>query len=155
MTAYCQLRNVRTVFNNEIELKESAKDELTVSLNRGATFVTKTQLFGEFARENIRTALCLAEMVLADNDKRLAVYQRALGNHVNPGRLSVIKGSPTILLDSAHTDESYQLLFTSLKQRYPDKRPVFLVGISAGRDQAKLIDGLQQLAYSCSQASSQ
>ncbi len=114
----------------------------------GKAFLVSRSLRGEFAKYNIATALTLCEEVLANlgRQDRFDLYQQALQNLSIPGRLNLVHQIPPVLLDSAHTEESYKLLFQSLAASHDNKSLIFLVGVSKGRDAAALIAGLKLMA---------
>lgn len=113
-----------------------------------ASFRLNTPLKGEFAKFNLATSIYVSNLILKHltHEQRVAVCQNAVANLTVPGRLQMISHEPTILVDSAHTEQSYQMLFASLRKDYPKQKLVFLIGQSEGREPQALIDGLRQLA---------
>ena len=148
---YCRLRNTQAVYNSAIDICASDEGELAVTIRKDSHFQCHSALFGKFAMENIKTTLCLAEIILDKYPlkQRLMAYEQAIQFHVNPGRLSKISDSPRVFVDSAHTAEAYRLLFDSLAQRYQNNKPIFLIGISEGRDTSPLTKGIKSLAHYC------
>lgn len=51
-----------------------------------------------------------------------------------PGRMQILSGSPTLLVDGAHTAESALALYTGIRQIFPSKRVVLVCGILADKD---------------------
>ncbi|MBE1300627.1 MAG: hypothetical protein GJ680_12080 [Alteromonadaceae bacterium] len=113
-----------------------------------APFRLTTPLQGEFAKYNLETSMFVSNLVLKHltHEQRAVIYQNAVANLTVPGRLQMISQAPPILVDSAHTEQSYQILFASLRKDFPKQKLVFLIGQSEGREPQALIDGLKQLA---------
>lgn len=154
INAYGAIRDIKITYNEEVTINQvpgSAKSGLQVTLSPDKTFFAHPNFFGLCALENLKTSLCLSEKILqnTDIDIRVSHYIKAVEQFENPGRFSVIKNQPKVIADSAHTRESYSLLFDTLRSEYPASKLVFLVGISQGRDQQILVDGLSDLAADC------
>jgi dihydrofolate synthase/folylpolyglutamate synthase len=93
------------------------------------------QLHGTFQRENARlaagAALLLRERGLAMPD---AAIQHGLATAQWPGRLEVISGEPPIVLDGAHNGDSAHKLVDSLREAFPGRTIVFVLGMSHGHN---------------------
>jgi len=59
-----------------------------------------------------------------------------------PGRFQVISQKPLILLDGAHNDYSAYRLKKSLESVFPDRSQILILGISANKDLAGIVNNL-------------
>lgn len=107
---------------------------------QGEESVVDYGLKGAYQLSNLKTALAIYRVVCLELDEALqssASFQRAL-SEVRPltgfmGRFQLISGSPSILLDSAHNPEGFELLSDDLKKMEYGKLHVVL-GMSKGKD---------------------
>jgi dihydrofolate synthase/folylpolyglutamate synthase len=94
---------------------------------------TETALLGVFQRENARLA---AGAALLLSDRGLPIGDAAIAEGLAsarwPGRMEIVAGAPTIVLDGAHNGDSAQKLSASLDQLFPGRRRVFVLGVTHG-----------------------
>ncbi|MDW7548202.1 hypothetical protein J8Z24_09620 [Pseudoalteromonas sp. SCSIO 43201] len=151
--AYAKLRDIQCYFNNDIQLNKqaSAFNQYQVTLDDNAPFSITPKTFGKFAQENIKTAILMSEVFSKDVGFTISAeqYSDAINRFTNDGRLSLVCDVPKIFVDSAHTDESFNMLFDSIKQDFPQARIVVLAGISKGRDQTVLTARIAEVAEHC------
>lgn len=62
------------------------------------------------------------------------VMRRALGQTFWPGRMELVPGTPTILLDGAHTQTAAKYLVESLHAHFPGRRFTMLFGVLMDKD---------------------
>jgi len=121
----------------------------TVSVGFGGTDVslrfdemaikTHLRLLGRFQAENA---------VLATNAVRAAVptltdveIERGLRAAWLPGRLEVIPGSPTVIIDGAHTTRSVQVLLDTIEElAIPYEQRVAVFGAVAGKNHRGMVE---------------
>lgn len=160
ITAYASSRAIRCLDNELVTEATPASNasvkQLALRLPCGNAIVTvTTPIVDFFAQANMKTALTLCEALFAgpefgfSTEQRVAVYTSALSTYENPGRLSYLSRSPDIIVDSAHTNDAFEMLFKALRQELGEQKPIFLVGISAGREQATLVQQLTEFAAEC------
>lgn len=100
---------------------------------------------------NIATAIAVASVYLQAN---LALefcasswLSRGLATLTVAGRMQFIQRHPfPILIDSAHTPESFLHLFSALIKAYSSQKIVVIVGLSEDKPLAPLIEGLTRLS---------
>ncbi len=63
----------------------------------------------------------------------------------SPGRLEVVRRSPTILVDAAHNPAGALALATALEESFAFSRMVGLVGVLADKDASGILDALQEV----------
>ncbi len=51
-----------------------------------------------------------------------------------PGRFQVVDTNPTLVLDGAHNPGAAEVLARAVRDRFPDRKVVLLVGIMADKD---------------------
>jgi dihydrofolate synthase/folylpolyglutamate synthase len=69
-----------------------------------------------------------------------------LGNVCWPGRFQLIRRAPPVVVDGAHNPAGAQALAASLAAYFPGRRGVLVIGISADKDKAGILDALVPLA---------
>lgn len=100
---------------------------------------------------NIATAIAVANEYLQANavsDFSVPSWlSRGLATLTVAGRMQFIQQQPfPILIDSAHTPESFLHLFSALIKAYSSQNLVVIVGLSEDKPLAPLIEGLTQLS---------
>ncbi|KPV52904.1 folylpolyglutamate synthase [Kouleothrix aurantiaca] len=104
---------------------------------------TKTALRGTFQRDNARpatgAALLLRDAGLPIGDDAIAA---GLAGAQWPGRMEVVEGAPTIVLDGAHNGDSAAKLLASLEATYPGQPIVFVLGVSQGHSAEHILETL-------------
>jgi len=106
---------------------------VTVRTARGAYENVLLSLAGRFQGANAACAVAAAEIVLAE---RLdAEKMRAALAAVDwPGRMEVIPGPVTVILDGAHNARSIAELCAAVAEYYPGRRTVYLFAAAADKD---------------------
>jgi dihydrofolate synthase / folylpolyglutamate synthase len=102
---------------------------------------TATMLGGTFQRENARLAVGAALLLrgagvpLAD-----AAIAEGLAAARWPGRMEIVDGLPPIVLDGAHNGDSAHKLVESLRELYPGRPIVFILGVSQGHSVEHILE---------------
>ncbi len=92
-------------------------------------------LHGEHQARNALLALVAAEALLAGGSALSAeVVEIAFGNVTSPGRLEVLRTSPTVLVDAAHNPAGAEALVGALEESFGFRRLVGVVGVMADKD---------------------
>jgi dihydrofolate synthase/folylpolyglutamate synthase len=104
---------------------------------------TAGQLHGIFQRENARLAAGAALLLRERGiDMPTAAIQRGLATAQWPGRLEVIAGQPPIVMDGAHNGDSAHKLVESLREAFPGRTIVFVLGMSHGHNAEHILSEL-------------
>jgi dihydrofolate synthase/folylpolyglutamate synthase len=105
-------------------------------------------LLGRHQAENAAVALCAAEAVLAETDRRLEPESvaSALAGIRWPGRLERLEADPPLVYDGAHTPESAAALASALAEHFPGLDWTFVVGMLTRRDAVAMLRQLARVA---------
>jgi dihydrofolate synthase/folylpolyglutamate synthase len=107
----------------------------------------ETMLQGLFQRENARlavgAALLLRDAGLPIDDAAIAT---GLAGAQWPGRVELAPGEPPIILDGAHNGDSARKLVLSLREAFPGRRLVLVLGTSQDKDIARILAELAPAA---------
>lgn len=120
--------------------------KMTGSSLAGQSFDYKTyqgvrlSLLGSHQCENAAVVLEIIDCLLAKgyNIKKSAVYE-GLRNVHWPGRFEVISQDPLFILDGAHNPNGINALSRNLREYFPGKKFVFLVGILRDKDYHEML----------------
>ncbi|ASR54226.1 folylpolyglutamate synthase/dihydrofolate synthase family protein [Cellulomonas sp. PSBB021] len=101
-------------------------------------------LHGEFQAHNALLALVATEALLTgggalDGD----VVGAAFADATSPGRLEVVRSSPTVLVDGAHNPAGALALVSSLDEAFAFQRVVGVVGVMADKDPEAILSVLE------------
>jgi dihydrofolate synthase/folylpolyglutamate synthase len=129
----------------EIQQRTSDPARFSASLFRFDPFdryhgPTTMPLQGVFQRENARLAVGAALLL---RDAGLPLDDSAIGAGLSdarwPGRLEIVPGEPPIVLDGAHNGDSAHKLVESLRESFPGRRFVLVLGTSQDKDLARIL----------------
>lgn len=103
-------------------------------------------LYGEHQAHNALLALVACEVLLnqgaaLDGD----VVGAAFADVTSPGRLEVVRTSPTILVDAAHNPAGVAALVAAVEEAFEFTRLVAVVGVLADKDAVGILAGLEPL----------
>ena len=115
---------------------------------RGREYATR--LLGSYQPSNAAMAIeiagALCERGWEIPDEAIA---RGIAETRWPARFEVLDqpaGMPTVVIDGGHNPQGAGVLVDSLRDVFPDKRPVFLVGILADKDYRSMLRAVTPLA---------
>ncbi len=104
-------------------------------------------LHGEYQAQNALAALTAVEAFMggAEPKGRLEpdVVRQAFADASSPGRLEVVRRSPTILVDAAHNPAGAQALADALENSFNFTRLVGVVAVLADKDALGILEALQ------------
>lgn len=101
-------------------------------------------LHGEHQAHNALLALAAAEAVLTDGGALdAATVEVGFAEVDSPGRLEVVRRSPTILVDAAHNPSGAQALVAALDEAFGFTRLIGVVGILADKDAENILGVLE------------
>ena len=104
-------------------------------------------LHGDFQNRNAALALGVVELLerkgfsISSSD-----ITKGLKKTAWPGRMHIISGSPTIILDGAHNPGAIRALAGSVKHRFGNKRLILVLGVMGDKDILSVIRGIVPLA---------
>lgn len=107
--------------------------------------VERLALVGEHQRINAVTAVTIAEL-LQQGPLPGGAVAGGLASVRWPGRFEVVTGAPTVVLDGAHNGHSAEVLGRTLREQFPDRTLVLVLGTSADKDIAAIVAPLAPLA---------
>lgn len=102
-------------------------------------------LFGEHQAENALLALTAVETFLGGRPLDAEVVHEGFTLADSPGRLEIVRTSPTILLDGAHNPAGGRALAAALGESFDFRRLVGVVGVLADKDAAGLLAAVAPL----------
>ncbi len=104
-------------------------------------------LHGAHQAQNAACALVAVEAFLgvAPGQLDADVVREAFAGSDSPGRLEVVRRSPTILVDAAHNPAGAAVLAVALEESFAMSRLVGVIGVMADKDAMGILDTLQQV----------
>lgn len=102
-------------------------------------------LHGAHQGANAALALVAVELFLGGGERRLdpEVVRAGFAAVTSPGRLEVVRRSPTILVDAAHNPHGAHALAAALSEAFSFARLVGVVAIFADKDAAAMLEVLE------------
>jgi dihydrofolate synthase/folylpolyglutamate synthase len=102
-------------------------------------------LHGPHQAHNAACALAAVEAFLGGGVDRLDldVVRAAFADVTSPGRLEVVRRSPTVLVDGAHNPAGAAALATALDEAFDFRNLVGLVGVLADKDALGILSALE------------
>lgn len=105
-------------------------------------------LFGEFQGHNTALAIAAVESFLGEGSQALVtdVLAEGLATVSSPGRLQVIGGEPTVIVDAAHNPHGATALAAALKEYFTFDEIAFVIGVLDDKDAAGIVEALAPVA---------
>ncbi len=104
------------------------------------------KMIGAHQTENAALAVCAAESALASLGLAERT-ERAVKDGISlvklPGRLDYRPGHPALLLDAAHNEASAKVLRKAVKDFFPGKKLILVLGMSVNKD----IEGVRKILF--------
>ncbi|MDV3223446.1 folylpolyglutamate synthase/dihydrofolate synthase family protein [Intrasporangium sp.] len=102
-------------------------------------------LHGAHQASNLATAIAAVESLVGGGAQALdqGVLAAAVSRMTSPGRLEVVRRSPTVLVDAAHNPHGARSLVAALDEAFTFTRLVGLVGIVTDKDAAAILEALE------------
>jgi dihydrofolate synthase/folylpolyglutamate synthase len=100
---------------------------------------------GAHQASNLATAVAAVESFVGGGEQRIEqeVLVAACAAMTSPGRLEVVRRSPTVLVDAAHNPHGARSLVTALGEAFSFTKLVGLVGIVTDKDAAGMLEVLE------------
>ncbi|MCC2335332.1 bifunctional folylpolyglutamate synthase/dihydrofolate synthase [Cellulomonas wangsupingiae] len=103
-------------------------------------------LYGEHQAHNALLALVATEALLTGGAALDgAVVEAAFADVTSPGRLEVVRSSPTVLVDAAHNPAGAEALVDAVTEAFEFTRLVGVVGVMADKDPEGILAALEPL----------
>ncbi|HQY32557.1 MAG TPA: folylpolyglutamate synthase/dihydrofolate synthase family protein [Actinotalea sp.] len=103
-------------------------------------------LHGAHQASNSLLALAAAEAVLRDGGALSGeLVEAAFADMHSPGRLEMVRSSPTVLVDAAHNPHGVEALVAGVRDAFSFERLVGVVGILEDKDAEQILAGLEPL----------
>ena len=129
-----------------IVAREIAVGGQLLALRAGGTYEDVfLPLYGEHQAHNAACAVAAAEALLGASAGGLDadVVRAALSDADSPGRLEVLRGGPTVLVDAAHNPAGAAVLTEALREAFTFTRLVGVVGVLADKDAEGILGALE------------
>lgn len=104
-------------------------------------------LHGAHQADNCALAVAVVEAFLGGGERALdvAVLRAGLAKVTSPGRLEVVRRSPTILVDAAHNPHGMRALAEALADGFAFTRLVAVVAVFADKDALAMLEALESV----------
>jgi dihydrofolate synthase/folylpolyglutamate synthase len=129
-----------------VAAREIAVGGQLITLQAGGTYEDVfLPLYGEHQAHNAACAVAAAEALLGATAAGLDadVVRAALSDADSPGRLEVLRGGPTVLVDAAHNPAGAAVLADALREAFTFTRLVGVVGVLADKDAEGILGALE------------
>src|ERR671932_697677 len=120
-----------------VAAREIAVGGQLLTLRAGGTYEDVfLPLYGEHQAHNAACAVAAAEALLGATGGGLDadLVRAALADADSPGRLEVLRGGPTLLVDAAHNPAGAAVLADAVREAFTFTRLVGVVGVLADKD---------------------
>jgi len=126
--------------------REIAVGGQLLTLRAGGTYEDVfLPLYGEHQAHNAACAVAAAEALLSATAGGLDadLVRAALSDADSPGRLEVLRGGPTVLVDAAHNPAGAAVLTDALREAFTFTRLIGVVGVLADKDAEGILGALE------------
>jgi dihydrofolate synthase/folylpolyglutamate synthase len=101
-------------------------------------------LFGQHQAANASLALAAVESFFGGTNKlNEESVRRGFGNATSPGRLEVVRRSPTVIVDAAHNPHGAQVLANALQESFTFDRIIGVISVMADKDVQGVLEALE------------
>lgn len=102
-------------------------------------------LFGEYQAHNVATAIAAVEAFIGGGEQPLdlELLQSALAAVTSPGRLEIVRRSPTVLVDAAHNAGGAIALAEALTDSFAFTQLVGVLAVLADKDAESMLQTLE------------
>ncbi|SEE09565.1 dihydrofolate synthase / folylpolyglutamate synthase [Arthrobacter alpinus] len=103
-------------------------------------------LHGEHQAQNAAVALAALEAFLGGGEKELnlELVQEGFGAATSPGRLEVMRTSPTIVVDAAHNPAGIAASAAALQEAFSFSKLVVVLGVLAEKDAEEILNTIKE-----------
>lgn len=103
------------------------------------------KLYGSHQARNASLALAAVEVFTGAKELDSDVVREAFGTVTSPGRLEVIRRSPTIVLDAAHNPHGIEALVETVTEEFTFSPLIGVVSVMADKDVEAILRGLEPI----------
>jgi dihydrofolate synthase/folylpolyglutamate synthase len=105
-------------------------------------------LHGAHHAQNAAMALAAVESFLGGGTQPLdaAIVREGFAQVTSPGRLEVVRRSPTVVVDAAHNPEGVAVSVAALREAFDPARLIVVLGVLADKDVEGILDVLVTVA---------
>jgi dihydrofolate synthase/folylpolyglutamate synthase len=96
-------------------------------------------LYGAHQAQNAAVALAAVESFLGDTELGDEVVRAAFAEMTSPGRLEIVRRSPTIVLDAAHNPHGAEAVGAALEDSFTFDPLIGVIGVMADKDHEGLL----------------
>ena len=100
-------------------------------------------LHGEYQAHNALLALAAAEAIHGGRRLPARVVEDGFASATSPGRLEVLRSSPTVLVDAAHNPHGIEALAGAIEEVFGFQHLVAVLGVMADKDAEGILAGLE------------
>ncbi len=101
-------------------------------------------MFGEHQAHNALLALAAVETLMANGGALSGeIVEAGFANASSPGRLELVRSSPTIIVDAAHNPGGAEVLVNALEESFNFDRLIGVIGILADKDAESVLSVLE------------
>lgn len=100
-------------------------------------------LHGAFQARNAALALAAVEVFTGDAELDPDLVRAGFGAVTSPGRLEVVRRSPTIVLDAAHNPHGVRAMVESIGEEFTFNPLIGVVGVMADKDAEEILRELE------------
>ncbi len=113
---------------------------LTISTVGGTYQDIYLPLFGEHQAHNALLALNAVEALIAGGGVLEGnIVEAGFGKTTSPGRLELVRSSPTVVVDAAHNPAGAQALVDALEESFNFERLIGVIGVLGDKDAESLL----------------
>jgi len=118
-----------------------------VRVSDGGQVTLQIPLLGSYQAENAAVAYAaIREVSRMGLDVPDDAISRGFRETTWPGRLEIVRSKPTVIVDGTHNAPGVPTLAASLRELFPEERPIFVLGILDDKDLAAFADHIGPLA---------
>lgn len=116
--------------------------QLTIATPAGVYHDVFLPLFGEHQAHNAAAALTAVEAFLGGGENQLdpQTVAEASVTATSPGRLEIVRRSPTVIVDAAHNAEGARVLAAALRDSFAFSHLVGVIAVFEGKDVEGMLD---------------
>ena len=100
-------------------------------------------LHGQYQAHNALLALAAVEAVFAGRPLPAQVVQDGFASATSPGRLEVLRSSPTVIVDAAHNPHGVGALLPAIEEVFGLRHMVAVIGLMADKDAEGILSVLE------------
>ncbi|HPB67441.1 MAG TPA: folylpolyglutamate synthase/dihydrofolate synthase family protein [Candidatus Omnitrophota bacterium] len=103
---------------------------------RRADYTVTTGLMGTHQRENAALAVGMIECLTETSRLKIPAQavQKGIAATLWPGRFQIVRSDPIVVLDVAHNSDSARALAETVRECFPGKQVILVLGISRDKD---------------------